>query len=276
MHPALREVEAKLAGAAHRLHELERCINEGAVTDLLALRTDRDREGRVRVRVEELAEIPEEWHVWIGECVHDMRSALDHLAFQLNVAGYGKDPPPNSGASQFPIYTKRGEFRDMCKVARGRRPDKCKVAFFPRGARTAVERLQPYHHRNDMDTGWLGVLVELSNIDKHRHFPLTPVTPMFLTTPSKVEGHRVTDVWTPYRRLKPNTTIMRLEVPTLPLSVKEPKVNYAYAGGMNFERNSAHTRLPLVMQYEPVDFVLRQTLTFVRERVLPALEPFLE
>jgi hypothetical protein len=184
-------VEAKLDGAEDRLEEFKKVRDKAAVTDLLTLRTDRDRQGRVRVRVKELAEIPKEWHVWIGECVHDMRSALDHIAYALNVAGSGADPPPNEAKSQFPLYTVGKDFRAMRKGGR-RRPDKCMIGYFPRGTRTFIEAIQPYHSRkHQLVPLWLRVLVELSNIDKHRKFPVAAVTPMFYAFPKAVEGHAV-------------------------------------------------------------------------------------
>jgi hypothetical protein len=75
-----KTIDAKLRRAEYHFAALARLEERGAVTNLIKPATDRDRDGRVRVRVKEIGEVPDEWHVWIGECVHDMRSALDHLA----------------------------------------------------------------------------------------------------------------------------------------------------------------------------------------------------
>ena len=182
-------VDAKLAEADNRLRHLIYEIERGSVTELLETRTDRDPKGRVRIRVKQLTEVPDEWHVWIGECVHDMRSALNHIAYALNAVGSGTDPPPNARTSQFPLYSRRNDFRGMAR----RRPDRSMIGYFPRGARTLIESFQPYHQRGGYIAMWLGVLSQLSNIDKHRRFPLAAVMPMLVQFPAAVEGHRVAD-----------------------------------------------------------------------------------
>ena len=55
-----------------------------------------------------------------GDRVLGDSGALDHLAYALNVVGSGTDPPPNWGKSQFPIYSLRRDFREMCRVRRKR------------------------------------------------------------------------------------------------------------------------------------------------------------
>lgn len=180
----------KLDGAERQLSLLRKVSEEGAVTDLLTLRTDRDRAGRVRVRVEEVDKIPSEWFVWIGECVYNMRSALDHLAHALNVLGSRRNPPPNEKSSQFPLFSKGSGFRAMSRKSR----DGCMVGYFPRGARTRVERLQPYHRRRDDDAWRLGELNALSNVDKHRRVPVTAVTSSItiLSREPEADGHPIT------------------------------------------------------------------------------------
>jgi hypothetical protein len=152
---------------------------------------------------------------------------------------------------------------------------RAKIACFPRGARTRAEALQPYHRWKDLDTGWLGVLVELSNIDKHRRFPLTAVTQEFLRFPNYVESSVVTAKDSVFRALKPDTTIMWLEVPSLPPSVKEPEVPFAYSCAIQFERSGTDPPIPLLFEYEPVDFVLESILATLRERVIPEFEQLL-
>jgi hypothetical protein len=69
-------IDAKLSRAEHHLGKLSEAIEGAAESDLLKTWTDRDRQGRVRVRVKEVGEIPMEWHVRIGECVYNMPSRL--------------------------------------------------------------------------------------------------------------------------------------------------------------------------------------------------------
>jgi hypothetical protein len=91
-----------------------------------------------------------------------------------------------------------------------------------------------------------------------------------------IEGHAVTGTeLAPVKRLEPGATVAWLEVPTLPTSIKKPKVPFPYAGALNFERKGPNEKLPLIFEFEPVEFVLRSILHRIREAVLPAFEPFL-
>ena len=63
---ALRSAIDKLDGAETQLSALRRASHEGAVTELLTWRIDRDEQGWVRARVEELREPPPEWFVFLA------------------------------------------------------------------------------------------------------------------------------------------------------------------------------------------------------------------
>jgi len=271
----LESAFAKLDGASERMNKVTRTIAEGAVTDLLKTRTNRDRQGRVRIRVKEIGEIPEEWHVWIGECIHDMRSAVDHLAYALNIAGSGLDPPPNFGRSAFPLTTKRCDFRSLCTESR-KRPEKCAIGHFPRGARTIAERLQPYHRRTNLHARQLAILAELSNIDKHRRFPLTALLTAMIEIPEWVEGHPVTGYRNYlFRPFKPNATIMRLDVPALARNIKEPKVDFEHICALNFKGKASKPSVPLLVEHLPVPMVLEGIIETIRSVVFPQFEPLL-
>ena len=93
----------------------------------------------------------------IGDCVHNYRSALDHLAFQLAVVNKS-----TLGADriQFPIYAKPGKFKNFVKD---------NVAPFVSGpALAAIKRLQPYETDYIPENSTLWCLSQLDIIDKHR------------------------------------------------------------------------------------------------------------
>ena len=96
---------------------------------------------------------PVECSVILGDCVHNLRSALDHLVAAM--------APAYEYTTQFPVFwNDTPETRKTIK--------KRLKHVFPPGA-ALVKDLQPYHRRpEDPRSDPLWVLSELDNIDKHR------------------------------------------------------------------------------------------------------------
>jgi hypothetical protein len=90
-----------------------------------------------------------------GEVIHDLRSALDHLAFQLAEVGTPSVEPSHKVGFPIAKSARSYEFIKPDKVA-GMRPDA--VAF--------IDALQPYKGGCNGDTLWR--INELDNINKHR------------------------------------------------------------------------------------------------------------
>lgn len=103
---------------------------------------------------------PAHLSVVIGDIVNNLRSSLDHLAWQLVIAN-GGTPQTSPPTTQFPLHRSRttssGKLRKI-EIAGGVAPK----------ALAAVESLQPYHRVQDPGKHPLALLAELSNIDKHR------------------------------------------------------------------------------------------------------------
>lgn len=98
----------------------------------------------------------------MADCVHNMRQALDHLAYRLAVSVHGTDPPPNYDNTGFPITTTPSHFQGAVYSKIG--PKK----RMPTALYADLEALQPYTGRDQR----LFVLHELDNIDKHRFPPV--------------------------------------------------------------------------------------------------------
>src|SRR5262249_17836336 len=106
--------------------------------------------------------------ILIGDCLFNMRSALDHLAFALVTKQYGTFPPENIARGiEFPI------FHDETKYS-GRERDR-RIGLIHPDAQAIIDRLQPCHAGNDFRSHFLWQLNELCNMDKHRwlHVALT-------------------------------------------------------------------------------------------------------
>jgi hypothetical protein len=107
-------------------------------------------------------EFPIRFGVILGDSIHNLRSALDHLVCQVTMLDL---PEGESGEgicdqTQFPIASKgERQFEDMAKI---RIPD-----LSPQH-RAMVKHFQPYHAGDEAARHPLSVLADLSNADKHR------------------------------------------------------------------------------------------------------------
>lgn len=99
---------------------------------------------------------PDNWVFMIGDAVHNMRVALDYLAFAI-VTKF--DPKAAITQILFPIYRTPAEYARLEPKRLGKIPDEIKHAF---------EELQPYHRRHKPDPEPLAVLDALENVHKHR------------------------------------------------------------------------------------------------------------
>jgi hypothetical protein len=102
---------------------------------------------------------PLRWGAIFGDCLHNLRSSLDTLMWQL-VLLRGGEP---SRQTQFPIFQRRAAYRARAPAM---------IEGVSRRDRGTLERLQPFYHsrlRGRPPGGHpLALLARLSNIDKHR------------------------------------------------------------------------------------------------------------
>lgn len=149
------------------------------ITDLLDMRSyrvvpefnDDYTEGELRL---ELDGAPERWGLMIGDCVHNLRSCLDHAVNELSVLHTGLDPPPHDKKLQFPILTDRTDKGGG--KAWGNACDRYRIDTDHLSQRVidVIEAAQPYHRTDD--TWALRWIQYLDNTDKHR--TLNPVAVM--------------------------------------------------------------------------------------------------
>jgi hypothetical protein len=113
--------------------------------------------------------------VEVGECLHDLRSGLDHLAYVLATVHTGKPLPKKiAGNSEFPI------FGDEDKGVSGKGPAMFadaarKIAGIEPAAQTVIEGLQPYKLGADFRTHELWRLYDLARVDRHRLLHLSVI-----------------------------------------------------------------------------------------------------
>ena len=131
-----------------------------------------------------VAATPESWRLHLGvvagDVVHNLRSALDHLVWQMVVENYGEPSEKEARKIQFPIL------EDADKQKWKKNSTVSKVA--PAQA-SALWRFQPFN--NDETPHPLSVLQRFSNIDKHRTLNLVYARPMGVAfeSPGKLDQY---------------------------------------------------------------------------------------
>jgi hypothetical protein len=174
---SLGGIDLKLNRAKERFDTLSQAIKDFiADEDSYSIALEQHGQGRATFRVSDVKRPPPEWGLLIGECVHQYRSALDHLVFQLVLSNRrGYLPARVVKRSEFPIFNSGPRFRGR----RNRKGEpssgsgRAKIQDIPKEARAAIERLQPYHRRKNPEARSLWQLHELANVDKHRLLHVT-------------------------------------------------------------------------------------------------------
>jgi hypothetical protein len=117
----------KLSRALDHVDALDRAIKGWLAGDSYRFVKEYDTETRRVAIVARISEpIPPAWGPMIGDVVHNLRSALDHLAFALNAKGYAD---ANNGAT-LPEDGTEARYQPVVPTLRGLRDYiRFKVAF---------------------------------------------------------------------------------------------------------------------------------------------------
>jgi hypothetical protein len=105
--------------------------------------------------------------VCVGDCLHNLRSALDHLVYAIAVHESGQNPPPKESTLAFPLANDPAEFKKA----------KNRIATLSSGAQDVIEQMQPYNRNTNGKASAVGVLAKLDDIDKHRLLQLVALMP---------------------------------------------------------------------------------------------------
>lgn len=233
--------------------------------DPYKLTGDFDRNRRIlRVRVATVGDIPQDFCLAIGDAAHNARSALDHLMFAL------ARPATQQQARcvSFPIENRMGDFRNTISNAR-----RCPIPGVPRGVKTVLERLQPYHRRKRPDAAILWKLKKLDDWDKHRMlstsiaslagfeaaFKLLKLPGTTAVLDKRVFPNRILKPRTIIARLQFSTTMLGAEVQVTPKLEIQPVFDSRAPG--EIERLNA------------LD-VIRRAIKFIERDVIPSFRPF--
>ncbi|CAI8988517.1 hypothetical protein [Pseudomonas chlororaphis] len=201
MNELCRSVEMKLARAESQARSLSDSVLTWVTNNPLTAES-RLRDGRFgfQLILNEYCEPPplDTWGLAIGECVHNLRSALDNLAYAL--ARLECDPPAFPGRIAFPIFTDKASYE-----ANGRRY----ISQLPQASADLVERLQPFQRDGSPEFGIaandpLVLLQWLNNADKHRVPSVVLIAPTELTHNMAVKFYSDEDA---SANVPPDTTV---------------------------------------------------------------------
>lgn len=121
-----------------------------------------------RIRVNRVSEVPERLSILIGDCVFNLRSALDHLAFALARAYTPSMSDKQLAGSEFPIFGPEEMTADT---------EKRKIGCVDPAACAAIKGLQPYNGKDAYLAHPLWQIHQLNRIDKHRTLTICRADP---------------------------------------------------------------------------------------------------
>jgi hypothetical protein len=201
-----------------------------------------------------------------GEVIYQLRSALDHLAFDIVKLNPNKVVLPDKweGRCQFPLLsqipTKGNPAMTLSPLPRDHFDNS--LPGISDNAFTLIESLQPYHG-GDGPTQ-LGIIGALSNVDKHRH--LHVINPQAY--------HR--QIYTDNRFITEIAVRVRDGAELIPTEPHSPDSEYVHGGVANpfvtFDESVLDKRTADL----PVEYILELCTKAVSDFVIPAFEKLVQ
>lgn len=149
----------KWEGAIRNLEAIKVKVAEFAESDPHRVAVNFEPETGCHVARMDIREDPDpQLGVMVGEFVHNLRSCLDHIAWQLaRLSNSAKVCNKSRAAIYFPVCYSREQFAKHSVLP-----------FLPEDARTFMSSFQPYEGPDEPRDHWLAGLNMLWNSDKHR------------------------------------------------------------------------------------------------------------
>lgn len=188
-----RGVTAKLHRADAHLADFGAAVEVFLAADPFA--ADRSVRGDGRAHVitwTRTAPIPETISLLAGDTVHNLRSALDHLAVELERLSAQRSShtltTEEERRPQFPVARSQSEFDRQ--IGRFSYLDPSTIDVLKRFQPFVMTPIQP-------DQSFLWQVSDLDNLDKHRMLAPIPISPVMVTPPGH-RGHWVDGPSVPY------------------------------------------------------------------------------
>lgn len=254
------EIRLKLARAEEHLQSVMQTVGslESAQCEMIPEESPQHKNYGV-LRINLTPKPPAALSAVIGDFLFNVRSALDHLVWQLVIANGGTPGTSN----MFPIAPDPKNFRDEEKRQRlrGVAPE----------AQALIEQMQPYHTGNEA----LQILSRLHNIDKHQTLHITTAVARHTAVEwSDVEGP-VLGMVIENEELRDGAIFGDLAMPFLSDAMRERFFNIVTRGRaavfIAFDDPDAEE-----LEKLRVDAVLKRILDFVSNKVVPRFGQFLQ
>ena len=130
--------------------------------DKVIIQTHGDAPDNIMVQLDKSLVVPLALSLPVGDCIYNLRSALDYVVYELAILDSGKVQEQ----TQFPIVDCEKDFNEQKRHLRGLNEHHIR----------AIEALQPYKRIE-----WAKTLRGISNPDKHRHLiPVQAQTPPYV------------------------------------------------------------------------------------------------
>jgi hypothetical protein len=258
-------VTAKLDRAETLTHELQKLVKEWCAAQPPSLVKSIE-DGWYVWRADPGAEPPPEFAVRAGEIANHARSCLDHTVYAVATA---KGGPAGKSRHQYPITLSPSEFR---------RSSGSMLSGVPADAVKLIEQRQPYQNGGPQGDLLL-MIMSMTNVDKHRTLLAARTTALGGTirlTRSKPADVETEHFYEPHRTIE-QPILMRARPltptanPVIDLSVD---VTVSIGGGA-WESDITFGADHEAAWARPYARELLITLRYLRDELLPELDPFL-
>ena len=194
--------QSKLAHAREHIDVLATEIGQACGPDPYSIPLLRQYEpsaNAVVYRIGTIVQVPDRWALMVGDAIHDMRGALDHLMYQLAIVALGRTPTERENRNiQFPEIRRLKDFSGRGFLTHVRPADI-----------NVLRPFQPYKRLKKGQIHPLPKLIRLSNIDKHRKLHLMVVIPRQASFTNRTDAFRdcVPDPTAPGPRGQPTAIV---------------------------------------------------------------------
>jgi hypothetical protein len=156
----LARVRAKVERAKQHIVDLNLRLKDFLDSKPYVVGAQRDPQTRRPVYyLAAVREVPPVIRLLAGDIIQNLRSALDHLAFQLYMLGPGGVASGAGSRTYFPIADDAAKYKmEAPRKVKGLRPDAIK----------AIDAIEPYKGGTTDKSDTLWRLEKMNNIDKHR------------------------------------------------------------------------------------------------------------